>query len=644
MEWSFSLKTIETFNFGTDFQKWIRVIYSNISSCTINNGHVSPFFLLHRGVRQGCPISGMLFVLAVELLSCAIRSDNKIEGIKVNGEEIKLSQYADDTTSFIKDQSSLKTLLELLDQFKECSGLKMNKSKSEAMWLGKDKDNKDELYDLKWPQTPIIALGTAFQSYDKQLCEQENFLEKITKAQKICNMWRQRDLTLYGRITIVKTLGLSKLISSSACLPTPPYVVTMIDKLVSAFVWNNKPPKIKRGTMIGPKEKGGLDLPDYDSIRKSLLAAWTKRMINGINEGWMAIHSLYLDRIGGFLIFDCNYNTNLLNLQGMPQFYVDVLKAWGDVIGDNTPQHCAQVKDEILWNNRYITIAGKSVYYKDLHLAGITKVKDLLNDNNELLSINDLIHKIGVAIPFTKLLGLIDAIPADWKRKLKICSSMDNKTSGSEKAPLLPANGVSCGQARRILIVKKWIEPLANDRLRRLGVHEEGKINEIHSLAFKITKETKLSIFQFKLVHNILPHRILQHKMGIVDSPRCLDCNNPETVLHMLVSCPMLEMFWSNALSWWNTNSVYKVSFNEFNILFGYNADGRKTYLLNYYFLTGKFYIFRQKTLNKAPPTFTSFLAFLKEKVFTHKAFTMANGTSDKFQATWTTLLSLLNE
>ena len=90
----------------------------------------------------------------------------------------------------------------------------------------------------------------------------------------------------------------------------------MIDKLVSAFVWNNKLPKIKRGTMKGPKEKGDLDLPDYDSIRKSLLAAWTKRMINGINEGWMAIPSSYLDRIGGILIFDCNYDTNLLNLQG----------------------------------------------------------------------------------------------------------------------------------------------------------------------------------------------------------------------------------------------------------------------------------------------------------------------------------------
>ena len=65
----------------------------------------------------------------------------------------------------------------------------------------------------------------------------------------------QRDLTLYGKITIVKTLGLSKLITASACLPTPPHLANMTDRLVSAFVWNNKPQKIKRQTMIGPKEK-----------------------------------------------------------------------------------------------------------------------------------------------------------------------------------------------------------------------------------------------------------------------------------------------------------------------------------------------------------------------------------------------------
>ena len=57
-------KTVETFNFGSDFKRWIQVLYNNISSCTVNNGFSSPFFNLHRGVGQGCPLSGMLFILA----------------------------------------------------------------------------------------------------------------------------------------------------------------------------------------------------------------------------------------------------------------------------------------------------------------------------------------------------------------------------------------------------------------------------------------------------------------------------------------------------------------------------------------------------------------------------------------------------
>ena len=72
------------------------------------------------------------------------------------------------------------------------------------------------------------------------------------------NLWSQRDLSLYGKITIAKTLGLSKMIFSSACLPTPPRIVSSIDKMVTAFVWNNKPAKIKRESMIGQKNNGAV--------------------------------------------------------------------------------------------------------------------------------------------------------------------------------------------------------------------------------------------------------------------------------------------------------------------------------------------------------------------------------------------------
>ena len=111
-----------------------------------------------------------------------------------------------------------------------------------------------------------MASGTAF-SYNFKLCVQENFGNKLIKVKKLFHLWSQRDLSLYGKITIAKTLGLSKLISSSACLHTPPYVIDTVNKLIADFVWNaGKKPKIKRDTLIGAKERGGIDLPEYEIL------------------------------------------------------------------------------------------------------------------------------------------------------------------------------------------------------------------------------------------------------------------------------------------------------------------------------------------------------------------------------------------
>ena len=65
------------------------------------------FFQLHRGVRQGCPLSGLLFVIGIELLARALKSNNDIKGIVVGGKEIKVTQLADDTTVFVNDHQSV---------------------------------------------------------------------------------------------------------------------------------------------------------------------------------------------------------------------------------------------------------------------------------------------------------------------------------------------------------------------------------------------------------------------------------------------------------------------------------------------------------------------------------------------------------
>ena len=137
------------FNFGPNFLNWIEVLYREASSCVINNGHTSPFFRLQRGVRQGCPLSGLLFVIGIELLARALKNDNSIKGIKVGPIEIKCSQYADDTTVFLRDQNSISKLLKLLDDFKLVSGLEINTSKTEAMWLGSWRDKTETPFNFK---------------------------------------------------------------------------------------------------------------------------------------------------------------------------------------------------------------------------------------------------------------------------------------------------------------------------------------------------------------------------------------------------------------------------------------------------------------------------------------------------------------
>ena len=127
-------------------------------------------------------------------------------------------------------------------------------------------------------------------------------LKTFTKEQPKCRgclIWGRREIyhcTVKSQLP--KPLDCRKMIFSSACLPTPSHIVSSIDKMVTAFVWNNKPAKIKRESMIGPKESGGLDLPDYESIKNSLLVSWVKRMIDGKSEAWMAIPSYYLENVG----------------------------------------------------------------------------------------------------------------------------------------------------------------------------------------------------------------------------------------------------------------------------------------------------------------------------------------------------------
>ena len=124
------------FGFGNYFQRWIRIILKGRINCVKNGGHISEDFEMQRGIRQGCPVSPMIFVLAVEIMANYIRSDIHISGIKIKHSKNVIKQYADDTTLFLKDKTEFKRAIDKLNVFAAVSGLQLNNDKSSFMVLG----------------------------------------------------------------------------------------------------------------------------------------------------------------------------------------------------------------------------------------------------------------------------------------------------------------------------------------------------------------------------------------------------------------------------------------------------------------------------------------------------------------------------
>ena len=96
----------------------------------------------------------------------------------------------------------------VLDNFGDISGLKLNPSKTKALWLGSWRHKQDKPFGLHWPDKPIRVLGT-FISYNEKENEKYNFTLKLQKLKTILDIWSCRSHTLFGRCLITKSLGIS---------------------------------------------------------------------------------------------------------------------------------------------------------------------------------------------------------------------------------------------------------------------------------------------------------------------------------------------------------------------------------------------------------------------------------------------------
>ena len=301
ISWKFIHKTLDYFNFGPSFKRWIKLFQTGSESCILQNGHMTEYFSLLRGCRQGDPISPYIFILCAEVLSHMIKKDINIKGIIINNKEFTLSQYADDTQIFLDgSEMSLRKTLEKLNSFYIMSGLKLNIEKTRAIWIGSmNKSNRILCNDFKldWNQGPFKILGVTFTAevfdiWDKNTTGIEQKVENIIKT------WSKRKLTLPGKITIIKSLAPSKFVHLFMGLPNPPGIlVKRLNKLFYTFLWNSGPDRIKRKYIIKDIEKGGLRMVHIDNFITALKVTWLRKMITHPDCSWSSLSNININRI-----------------------------------------------------------------------------------------------------------------------------------------------------------------------------------------------------------------------------------------------------------------------------------------------------------------------------------------------------------
>lgn len=144
-------------------------------------------------------------------------------------------------------------------------------------------NNKSKPLNISWFHCPVKILGIHF-SYDEKGNNERNFSQKIRKLQTKLDMWSSRDLTIFGRVMILKILGLSQLVYSASNLIVPQLQGTadLVKTQLFRFLWRKKNDKIKRFGLYQDPDRGGIRMTDTNIMFKALKLAWIPRLIKSL--------------------------------------------------------------------------------------------------------------------------------------------------------------------------------------------------------------------------------------------------------------------------------------------------------------------------------------------------------------------------
>jgi hypothetical protein len=532
----FMFKAMEAFGIGETFVNWVRTIYSNPTSILHINGHFSENISLKRGVRQGCPLSALLYVLVIEILAIQLRINPNIVGFKIGGEKIVSTHYMDDTTIIIKQNRCFKEVIKELGEYEEATEAKINYKKTTGLWTGSWKNRRSSpIENIKWSSGDVKNLGIYFGNDNP---EQKTFNDITPKFKKRLAFWKQFSLSKMGKAAVAEMFLASKLFYASKFYPIPSNISSDIQNSISDFVnFPNRVNTVSQKEMWKTKVNGGLKLVNIQLKSETSKAKWLVEIAT--NRSFKIHLELFTElvgrqkgnNLGKDLIFMLKRHVSRV-LDIKSPFYKEALisvSIFNKIKG--LPTVRAWDEENIFYNPLILSNSEKTLIETDyFRTNSITKLGQLLEEKT----------KQSRGLPFDrKAVGLLESIKLNLDTRKEdtiiLTGNKDVKMSLITQKELYE-EALKKKYSQDHSYQTKWVM-----KLDSMVIWEEVWIM-VHN--FLLTNQTKTAIWE-QLHLNFYTQYSYNKWHGTTDV--CPLCNEqPLDIYHMIFDCNFVNTVWTD--------------------------------------------------------------------------------------------------
>ena len=648
VEWGYLFFVLEKFGFDSQFIAWIKLLYASPSASVHTNGIRSPPFSLQRGTRQGCPLSPLLFIIAIEPLAIWLRSHDEFEGITRNSMVHKLSLYADDLLLMVSNPiSSLPPILSILDQFGHISGYKLNIQKSEVFFVNElAKALPQPSFPFKRATEGFKYLGVFVTNSFKDLFP-KNFQPLVDKCRADMSRWTSLPLSLAGRVNLIKMVILPKFLYLFQHIPVclNKSFFTELDQLLNAFIWHNKPARIRRSCLQLPKSKGGLAVPNFrhyfwaSNINKLLY--WAKCKLSDPCPPWVQTE---LSTSASLYSIICSQLPMAAQKFSSNPVVASTINIWLQFRKQNG-LHRASIHTPIL-NNHLFSPSCTDSAFRVWSNSGLVTFDDLYED--------------GIFSSFASLSVKFNLPNSHLFRFFQIRHLIQKQFPHFPNRP--PESAIDIfltldpNQKRLISVLYDQIGSLSPDPMVPLKELWEGDLNsnisdnqwsDILDLVHTSSICARHGLLQCKVLHRAHFTNAKLAKIFPDRSDACNRCNqSPADHLHMFWTCPKLHTFWSDIFGTIEQAFSTKIDPNPLTALFGLPSSDMPSPIRRV--IAFATLLARRSILLKwkhtSPPTHDQWIQNVLQCLQLEKLRFSLKGSLKSFRTTWEPLMVHIKE